>query len=100
MSDGILTRPYTTVPVHCSVHEGVLGVASCSRATHGMGLWIAAIIHIVGVEIYVGFSCLLAFSTEFDGGICLQLRSTERANFQKIDYTLQPRDSQEESNYF
>ncbi|KAL0575725.1 hypothetical protein V5O48_006238 [Marasmius crinis-equi] len=81
LSGSTLTNPATTVAVHCSVHDGAFGAASCYRATHGMGLWIAAILHILGVEIY--------------------LRSTERQNYQKINNTLQPRDSiQSDPHYF
>ncbi|KAK1229316.1 hypothetical protein PQX77_007634 [Marasmius sp. AFHP31] len=81
ISGGVLTDPKLTVPVHCSVREGALGIAACNRATHGMGLWIGALLHTVGVEIY--------------------LRSTNRANYQKIEHTLQPRNStQEETDYF
>ncbi|KAJ8085537.1 hypothetical protein PM082_004355 [Marasmius tenuissimus] len=81
ISGGVLTDPTLIVPVHCSVNEGALGIAACNRATHGMGLWIGALLHTVGVEIY--------------------LRTTDRANYQKIQHTLQPRNStQEEADYF
>ncbi|KAF9258562.1 hypothetical protein L218DRAFT_729626 [Marasmius fiardii PR-910] len=72
-SGNTLVNPTRSVTVHCSVHEGSLGIASCERATHGMGLWVALLLHVVGVEIY--------------------LRCTERANYQKMGYVLEPRDS-------
>ena len=41
------------VAVHASVKGGRLGSASITRATFGMCMWLALVIHIIGVEIYV-----------------------------------------------
>jgi hypothetical protein len=41
------------VTVHAAVNEYPLGFASSVRATFGMALWIATVIHVIGVEIYV-----------------------------------------------
>ncbi|CUA78413.1 hypothetical protein RSOLAG22IIIB_07066 [Rhizoctonia solani] len=41
------------VPVHASWKEGPLGEGSAIRASYGMALWIAMILHTVGIEIYL-----------------------------------------------
>jgi len=41
------------VAVHASVKGGRLGSASITRATFGMCMWLALVIHIIGVEIYI-----------------------------------------------
>ncbi|KAJ7334736.1 hypothetical protein DFH08DRAFT_965484 [Mycena albidolilacea] len=41
------------VAVHASTREGPLYAASSVRATNGMALWIATLMHIVGVEYYI-----------------------------------------------
>ncbi|KAF9261100.1 hypothetical protein L218DRAFT_961788 [Marasmius fiardii PR-910] len=71
-STSTLTNPMLYVPVHASDNEGKLGLASAVRATQGMALWIATLIHVVGCEIY--------------------LRSTEEANSQRHGYALEHKD--------
>ncbi|KAK1216286.1 hypothetical protein PQX77_021095 [Marasmius sp. AFHP31] len=69
-----LTIPATSVSVRCFMYDEfgeALGKSACSRATQGMALWIGTLLHVVGAEIY--------------------LRSTERANVEKVDHTLQPK---------
>jgi hypothetical protein len=50
------------VAVRAAVNEWPLGFASSVRVTFGMALWVATVIHVIGVEIYVRimifFSCL------------------------------------------
>jgi hypothetical protein len=41
------------VAVHATAKGGRLGSASITRATFGMCMWLALVIHIIGVEIYV-----------------------------------------------
>ncbi|KAF9261104.1 hypothetical protein L218DRAFT_543957 [Marasmius fiardii PR-910] len=67
-----LTNPTLYVPVHASDNEGKLGHASAVRATQGMVIWIATLIHVAGCEIY--------------------LRSTEEANSQRYGYALEHKD--------
>uniref|UniRef100_A0A0W0FBL9 Uncharacterized protein n=1 Tax=Moniliophthora roreri TaxID=221103 RepID=A0A0W0FBL9_MONRR len=67
-----LSDPSLYVPVHASVDEGKLGKASAARVTQGMVLWVATLIHVVGVEIY--------------------LRKTDSANYQRHGFALEPRD--------
>jgi len=67
------------VPVHASVHEGPLGTASAVRAVQGMNLWIATIIHVIAVEVYI--------------------RSTESANYSRHGFVLEPRDYNGEKTY-
>ncbi|KAL0575729.1 hypothetical protein V5O48_006242 [Marasmius crinis-equi] len=71
-STSVLTNPTLYTAVHCSDNEGKLGKASTVRATQGMVLWIATLLHVVGVEIY--------------------LRSTEEANSKRHGYALEPKD--------
>ncbi|KAL0058512.1 hypothetical protein AAF712_014806 [Marasmius tenuissimus] len=71
-----LTSPATSVSVRCTMYDEfgkALGKSACGRATQGMALWIGTLLHVIGVEIY--------------------LQSTERANVEKVDYTLQPKQS-------
>ncbi|KAJ7280353.1 hypothetical protein C8J57DRAFT_1021308, partial [Mycena rebaudengoi] len=39
--------------VHASTNNGKLELASAARAVQGMALWIATLIHIVGIELYI-----------------------------------------------
>ncbi|KAL0566325.1 hypothetical protein V5O48_015689 [Marasmius crinis-equi] len=71
-STNVLTNPTLYTVVHSSLNEGKLGTASAVRATQGMVLWIATLLHVVGVEIY--------------------LRSTEEANSKRHGYALEPKD--------
>ncbi|KAI3612082.1 hypothetical protein WG66_016172 [Moniliophthora roreri] len=64
--------PSFHVAVHASLNEGELGYASASRVTHGMALWVAALIHVVGVEAY--------------------LRYSEKANYERHNFALEPQD--------
>ncbi|KAF8607563.1 hypothetical protein BDV93DRAFT_541817 [Ceratobasidium sp. AG-I] len=41
------------VPVHASIHEDPINFGSSMRVSFGMALWIAMLIHVVGVEIYI-----------------------------------------------
>jgi hypothetical protein len=41
------------VAVRASVHGNGLSYGSAVRLTFGMALWVAIVIHIIGVEIYV-----------------------------------------------
>jgi len=41
------------VPVHAAIKGSGLGYASAVRLTFGLGLWVALVIHVIGVEIYV-----------------------------------------------
>ncbi|KAF8602087.1 hypothetical protein BDV93DRAFT_524287 [Ceratobasidium sp. AG-I] len=41
------------VAVHSSLKEGRLGKGSASRASFGMSLWVAMILHMVGIEFYL-----------------------------------------------
>ncbi|KAK6992076.1 hypothetical protein R3P38DRAFT_3088916 [Favolaschia claudopus] len=63
--------------VHASTNEGPLYVASSVRATNGMALWIATLIHIVAVEYYINV--------------------TDSANGVRIGYVLEPLDYEENS---
>ncbi|KIK51614.1 hypothetical protein GYMLUDRAFT_181213 [Collybiopsis luxurians FD-317 M1] len=67
------------VPVHASVHEGNLGLASAVRVVQGMTLWVATIIHMALVEIYV--------------------RITESLNFKRHGFVLEPRDFDSEAMF-
>jgi len=67
------------VPVHASVHEGPLGTASAVRTVQGMTLWIATIIHVIAVEVYI--------------------RSTESANYSRHGFVLESRDYNNEKAY-
>ncbi|KEP50112.1 putative transmembrane protein [Rhizoctonia solani 123E] len=50
----VLSNPNNVyVAVHASWKEGELGQGSAIRASYGMALWIAMIMHEVGIEIYV-----------------------------------------------
>ncbi|KAJ7262792.1 hypothetical protein B0H12DRAFT_308910 [Mycena haematopus] len=60
------------VAVHASVHDGPLYAASSVRATNGMALWIATLMHIVGVEYYI--------------------HKTESANQVRLGFALEPLD--------
>ncbi|KAJ8085529.1 hypothetical protein PM082_004347 [Marasmius tenuissimus] len=71
-SPDFLSNPTLYTAVHASDNEGKLGSASVSRATQGMILWIATLIHVVGVEIY--------------------LRWTEEANSKRHGYALEHKD--------
>ncbi|ESK86437.1 hypothetical protein Moror_4944 [Moniliophthora roreri MCA 2997] len=71
-SGNILANGSTYVPVHASNNEGDLGAASAVRACQGMSLWIATLLHVVGIELY--------------------LRKTEEANYQRHGFALEPRD--------
>ncbi|KAG8739698.1 hypothetical protein FRC10_005259 [Ceratobasidium sp. 414] len=49
-----LARPDDTwVAVHSSWNEGRLGKGSASRASFGMALWVAMILHVLGIELYL-----------------------------------------------
>ncbi|EEB99888.1 hypothetical protein MPER_00315, partial [Moniliophthora perniciosa FA553] len=72
VSGNALSDPSLYVPVHASVNEGALGSASAARVTQGMALWVATLIHGVGVEIYI--------------------QKTESANYQRYGFALEPRD--------
>ncbi|KAJ7629390.1 hypothetical protein DFH06DRAFT_1272749 [Mycena polygramma] len=63
--------------VHASSRDGPLYTASAVRATMGMALWIATLIHIVGVEIYINM--------------------TEAANQVRLGFVLEPLDFSQES---
>ncbi|KAI3612079.1 hypothetical protein WG66_016170 [Moniliophthora roreri] len=71
-SGNTLLDPSFHVAVHASLNEGELGYASASRVTHGMALWIAALIHAIGIEAY--------------------LRYSEIANYERHNFALEPRD--------
>ncbi|ESK86443.1 hypothetical protein Moror_4950 [Moniliophthora roreri MCA 2997] len=72
VSGNSLSEPSLYVPVHASVNEGKLGLASASRVTQGMVLWVATLIHVIGVEIYI--------------------RKTDSANYQRYGFALERRD--------
>ncbi|KAK7018627.1 hypothetical protein R3P38DRAFT_3399312 [Favolaschia claudopus] len=65
------------VAVHASTHNGPLHLASAARATKGMALWIATLIHVVGVEYYI--------------------RATDAANGMRVGFVLEPLDYSESS---
>ncbi|CAE6477741.1 unnamed protein product [Rhizoctonia solani] len=44
------------VGVHSSWNEGKLGRASAIRASFGMALWVAMILHFVGIELYLRYT--------------------------------------------
>ncbi|KAH7339060.1 hypothetical protein B0J17DRAFT_659636 [Rhizoctonia solani] len=44
------------VAVHSSWNEGRLGRASATRASFGMALWVAMILHFVGIELYLRYT--------------------------------------------
>lgn len=85
------------VPVHASVHEGKLGTASAVRVVQGMALWVATIIHMALVEVYVGtlFLVLLLSISLVDP----QIRSTESANHQRHGFVLEARDFDSSKTY-
>ncbi|KAJ7248720.1 hypothetical protein C8J57DRAFT_715507 [Mycena rebaudengoi] len=60
------------VAVHASTHNPPLYVASAARAAQGMALWIAILIHIIGVEFYIF--------------------QTDAANQVRLNFALEPRD--------
>lgn len=62
--------------VHASTRDGPLYVASSVRATQGMALWIATLMHIVGVEFYINM--------------------TESSNQVRLGYVLEPLDFTED----
>ncbi|KAJ7020728.1 hypothetical protein C8F04DRAFT_285916 [Mycena alexandri] len=64
------------VAVHSSVHDGPLYYASALRATHGMGLWIALLMHVVAVEFYI--------------------QETNATNRVRVNYALEPLNLNEE----
>jgi hypothetical protein len=43
----------TFVAVHAAIKGNGLGYGSAVRLTFGMALWVAIVIHIIGVEVYV-----------------------------------------------
>jgi hypothetical protein len=47
------------VTVQAAVNGGPLGLGSSVRATFGMALWLAIVIHIIGIEYYVRFIRIL-----------------------------------------
>ncbi|KAJ7036742.1 hypothetical protein C8F04DRAFT_464560 [Mycena alexandri] len=65
------------VAVHASNNGGPLYRASAMRAVHGMGIWIALLLHVIGAEIYI--------------------HKTEAANHVRLDYALEPLDFSEDS---
>jgi len=65
------------VAVHASTRDGPLYTASAVRATNGMALWIATLMHIVGVEYYIN--------------------KTEPANQVRLGFVLEPLDFAESS---
>ncbi|KIK67900.1 hypothetical protein GYMLUDRAFT_36703 [Collybiopsis luxurians FD-317 M1] len=67
------------VPVHASVHEGNLGIASAVRVVQGMSLWVATIIHMALVEVYI--------------------QSTESSNYHRHGFVLEPRDFDSEAMF-
>ncbi|KAJ3779001.1 hypothetical protein FB446DRAFT_711779 [Lentinula raphanica] len=67
------------VAVHASIYEGKLGLAAAVRVVQGMALWIATIIHMALVEIYI--------------------RSTESANYQRHGFVLEARDFDSDKTY-
>ncbi|KAJ7703875.1 hypothetical protein B0H14DRAFT_3029179 [Mycena olivaceomarginata] len=60
------------VAVHASTRDLPLYVASAARAAQGMALWIAIVIHIIGVEFYIF--------------------QTDAANQVRLNFALEPRD--------
>ncbi|KAJ7186750.1 hypothetical protein C8R46DRAFT_279162 [Mycena filopes] len=56
--------------VHASVHDGPLFAASSVRAVQGMALWVAMLLHITGVEVYIN--------------------KTESSNQVRLGYALEP----------
>ena len=48
-----------SVAVHASLKEDVINLASAVRVTMGMSLWVATLLHGIGVEIYVSSVCLV-----------------------------------------
>ncbi|EEB99393.1 hypothetical protein MPER_00940, partial [Moniliophthora perniciosa FA553] len=71
-SPNTLSDPSFHVAVHASHNEGELGYGSAVRVTHGMALWVAALIHVVSVEAY--------------------LRYSDGANYERHPFALEPRD--------
>ncbi|KAF7351675.1 hypothetical protein MSAN_01600400 [Mycena sanguinolenta] len=64
------------VAVHASVHDPPLYVASAARAAQGLSLWIATVIHILAIEIYI--------------------YKTDAANQVRLNFALEPRDFTQE----
>jgi hypothetical protein len=60
VSGDTLSDPGFHVGVHASLNDGDLGYASAARLTHGMALWVATLLHVAGVEIYVSLPRCLA----------------------------------------
>ncbi|KAJ7714083.1 hypothetical protein B0H16DRAFT_1809089, partial [Mycena metata] len=56
--------------VHASTHDGPLYSSSSVRAVEGMALWVAMLIHIAGVEVYIN--------------------KTESSNQVRLGYALEP----------
>ncbi|ESK94359.1 hypothetical protein Moror_8169 [Moniliophthora roreri MCA 2997] len=67
-----LVTPGRYVPVLASIHQGALEDASAKRVTHGMTLFLAALIHVAAIEFY--------------------LQMTDKANFQRCGFALEPQD--------
>ncbi|KAJ6617914.1 hypothetical protein B0H10DRAFT_1796232 [Mycena sp. CBHHK59/15] len=67
------------VAVNGSTRAGPLQLAAAVRAVQGMALWIATLIHIVGVEFYIN--------------------KTESANQQRLGYVLEPLDLIEDHRF-
>ncbi|KAJ7183456.1 hypothetical protein C8R46DRAFT_884571 [Mycena filopes] len=65
------------VAVRASTTGGDLYNASALRASHGMGIWIAILLHVIGAEIYI--------------------ERTEAANHVRRDYALEPLDFSEDA---
>ncbi|KAG8718817.1 hypothetical protein FRC09_012059 [Ceratobasidium sp. 395] len=52
-SEGFARPDDTYVAVHSSWNEGRLGRGSASRASFGMALWVAMLLHFLGIELYL-----------------------------------------------
>ncbi|QRV80546.1 hypothetical protein RhiJN_08561 [Ceratobasidium sp. AG-Ba] len=51
--DAVARPDDTYVAVHSSWNEGRLGRGSASRASFGMALWVAMLLHFLGIELYL-----------------------------------------------
>jgi hypothetical protein len=82
------------VAVRASVKGNGLAYASTVRLTFGLALWIAIIIHIIGVEIYVCTTSPNVPSGTSYFVTLIQIRLTESSNQHRCGFILQRNDDE------
>jgi hypothetical protein len=77
------------IAIHAIVNGDKVEHASSVRVTWGMSMWIAIVVHALGVEIYVCVTEAFHVLRTPNSRICFQIRQTESANRYRRGFVLQ-----------